>query len=112
MYNNIVIKEVGGLIIHYFVKKFKVDSTVERSSLFDSPRTLCIVHVYTKQLFVGVHYLELIDCTCSLRSLGVASITLCVYVLWCFCIHTRKRLTKDENYWTTALLHLKRNRMI
>ena len=36
------------------------------------------VHVYTKQLFVGVRYLELIDCACSLRSLGVASITLCV----------------------------------
>ena len=63
---------------YYFVKKFKVYSTAERSSLLDSPRTLCVVHVYTKQLFVGVRYLELIDCACSLRSLGVASITLCV----------------------------------
>ena len=58
-----------------FVKKFKVYST---ASLFDSPRTPCVVHIYTKQLFVGVCYLELIDCACSLRSLGVASITLCV----------------------------------
>ena len=63
-----------------------------------------------KQLFVGVRYLELIDCACYLRSLGVTSITLCVHVLWGFCTRTQKRL-KDESYQTTALLRLKRNRM-
>ena len=57
-----------------FVKKFKVYSTTERSSLFDLPRTLCVVHIYTKQLFVGMRYLELIDCACSLRSLGVVCV--------------------------------------
>ena len=35
----------------------QVYSIAERSSLFDSPMTLYVVHVYMKQLFVGVHYL-------------------------------------------------------
>ena len=38
------------------VKEFKVYCTAERSSLFDSPRTQCVVHIYTKPLFVGMNY--------------------------------------------------------
>ena len=34
--------------------------TVQQNKLANWPRTLCVVHVYSKQLFAGVHYLELI----------------------------------------------------
>ena len=66
------------------MKKFKVYSTAERSltrQVHKNVHICCVVHVYINQLSVGVRYLELVDCAWYLRSLGVASITLCVCML-------------------------------